>query len=117
LELCKEHIQKGDLVALHLPIESATTIGEVTGDYQYREITPEIKYVRNVKWIAKFPGSDFDKDILFSFGAIQTVCRIKRKEAESRVRKMQTADKRKSGTLHEIKENTDIEIDEDYDIE
>lgn len=30
---------------------------------------------------------------------------------------MQTADKRKSGTLHEIKENTDIEIDEDYDIE
>lgn len=82
------NIKKSDLVALPLPAESAVAIGEVIGDYDYLDNASEIKHTRKVKWLGKFPRSSFDSDILFSFGAIQTVCRIERNEAENRIRKM-----------------------------
>jgi restriction system protein len=81
-----KEIQKGDLVALPLKTQSMIAVGEVVGDYEYKELTPLIKHIRKVKWLKTIPRSEFDPDILYSFGSLLTVCTIKRNDAENRVR-------------------------------
>ena len=81
-------INKGDLVALPLKRKSGIAIGEITGDYEFKEIQPNIKHIRKVNWFKTFPRSSFDKDILFSLGAFLTVGRVRRDDAEERVRSM-----------------------------
>lgn len=81
-------IRKGDLVALPLKTQSAIVIGKVERDYEYRELTANIRHIRRVKWLKTIPRSSFDQDILYSLGAFMTVCQIERNEAESRVKKL-----------------------------
>lgn len=81
-------MQKGDLVALPLKTQSAIVIGEVMGNYEYKEYAHNIKHTRKVKWLKTIPRSEFDQDILFSFGAFLTVCRITRNDAENRVKEL-----------------------------
>lgn len=81
-------IKKGDLVALLLKTQSAIAIGEVTGGYEYTELTPGINHIHRVKWIKTLPRSDFDQDLLYSLGAFMTVCQISRNDAENRVIKL-----------------------------
>ena len=80
-----KQIKKGDLVALPLKTQSSIAIGRIEGDYEYREISPEVKHIRKVKWLKIIPRSEFDQDLLFSLGAFSTVCQIKRNDAEKRV--------------------------------
>ncbi|MCE9651848.1 MAG: restriction endonuclease [Nitrosarchaeum sp.] len=86
-------IKKGDLVALPLKTQSAIAIGEISGDYEYKEIAGNIKHIRGVKWLKTIPRSEFDQDILFSLGAFLTVGRVRRDDAEERVRKMLKGEK------------------------
>ncbi len=81
-------IQPGDLIVLPLKSQSAIAIGKCTGPYQYRPDLQEGAYhTRPVEWIRKeIPRSAFDQDILYSFGAFLTVGRIKRNNAEERIR-------------------------------
>lgn len=81
-------INKGDLVALPLKRKSGIAIGEIVGDYEFNEIQSNIKHIRKVNWIKTFPRSSFDQDILFSLGAFLTVGRVRRDDAEERVRSM-----------------------------
>lgn len=83
-----KEIKIGDLVALPLKQQSAITIGEITSDYQYWEKNKNIKHVRLVKWLKTIPRSVFNQDMLYSLGALQTVCQIKRHDAENRVKKL-----------------------------
>ena len=85
LPLALEEIKRGDLVALPLKTQSSIAIGRIEGDYEYREISPEVKHIRKVKWLKIIPRSEFDQDLLFSLGAFSTVCEIKRNDAEKRV--------------------------------
>ena len=39
-------IQKGDLVALPLKTESAFAFGRVTGEYQYKQVAPNVMHIR-----------------------------------------------------------------------
>jgi len=80
------NIKKGDLVALPLKSQSAIVIGEVVGDYEYKEYAHNIRHTRRVEWLRTIPRSEFDQDLLFSLGAFMTVCRIQRNNAEERVR-------------------------------
>lgn len=84
----RSRIQPGDLVALPLKMRSAIAIGKVTGPYQYRPDLPEeAHHTRPVDWIRKdIPRSAFGQDILYSLGALQTVCQIRRNNAEERIR-------------------------------
>jgi restriction system protein len=62
-------------------------IGEVSGDYRYIKDNPVgMKHTRAVKSWREFPRNQFDQDLLYSFGALSTVCRIQRNQAEERVR-------------------------------
>lgn len=80
-------IERGDLVVLPLKRSSAIAIGKVTGDYTYRTDLGSVHHIRAVEWIrTDIPRTDFDQDILYSFGAFMTVCRIHRNDAEARIK-------------------------------
>lgn len=83
-------IQKGDWVVLPSKFKSAIHIGEITGEYEFHP-TAENPYYhsRKVKWFAlDIPRSNFEQDLLYSFGAFMSVCRISRNDAEARIKAM-----------------------------
>ncbi len=85
----RDTMQVGDLVALPLKSRAAIAFGTVSGDYAYRGDLPGgPQHTRPVTWTAQIPRSEFDSDMLFSFGAFMTVCRIARNDAELRIRAM-----------------------------
>ncbi|MFJ3314282.1 restriction endonuclease [Herbaspirillum huttiense] len=82
----------GDLVVIPLKSQPAVYIGEITGDYQCQPSGPSpFFHSRAVKWIGEaIPRTHFGKDLLFSFGAFMTICRIKRNNAEQRIAAMRS---------------------------
>ncbi|MBM3138228.1 MAG: restriction endonuclease [Chloroflexi bacterium] len=83
-------IKKGDLVVLPLKTQPAIYIGEITGDYQAAPEGPNpFFHWRPVKWIAEaVPRSHFGQDLLYTFGAFLTICRVQRNNAEQRIATM-----------------------------
>ncbi len=84
-------MQPGDWVALPSKRKSTIHIGEITGDYKFvKDGEDPYHHYRTVNWLEKdIPRTNFDQDILYSLGACITICRIKRNDAEARVRAMQ----------------------------
>jgi restriction system protein len=83
-------IKKSDLVILPLKTQRAIQIGEVTGDYHFEPDGPNpFFHWRPVKWIAEsVPRANFAKDLLNTFGAFMTICRVQRNNAEARIAAM-----------------------------
>jgi restriction system protein len=83
-------MQIGDLVALPLKTEPAVAFGRVSGDYRYNATAPpSARHQRPVDWIRDDVARlSLDQDLLYSLGASMTVCRIKRNNAEARVRRL-----------------------------
>jgi restriction system protein len=83
-------MSKGDLIVLPLKLQPSIYIGEIIGDYHPEPQGPDpFFHSRAVKWIGEaIPRSNFGPDLLFSFGAFLTICRIKRNNAESRIAAM-----------------------------
>lgn len=99
-------IQIGDLVALPLKTQSAIALGKVQGPYEYKELASDIKHIRRVSWEKTLPRSAFDEDLLYSLGALGTVCHITRNDAENRIRKLL-----QMGDIPEPEEITEDTID------
>lgn len=80
-------MKKGDLVVIPLKQQPAIQIGEITGDYQFDGAGPDpFFHWRSVKWIGEaIPRANFAQDLLHSFGALLTICRIQRNNAEARI--------------------------------
>ena len=83
-------IKKGDLVVLPLKTQPAIYIGEITGDYHAAPEGPNpFFHWRPVKWIAEaVPRTNFGQDLLYTFGAFLTICRVQRNNAEQRIAAM-----------------------------
>lgn len=83
-------IKKGDLVVLPLKTQPAIYIGEITGEYQAAPEGPNpFFHWRPVKWIAEaVPRTHFGQDLLYTFGAFLTICRVQRNNAEQRIAAM-----------------------------
>ncbi|MBW1716642.1 MAG: restriction endonuclease [Deltaproteobacteria bacterium] len=83
-------IEKGDWVVLPSKLKSSIHIGEVIGPYIHKPNAQDpFFHYRQVNWFAKdIPRSNFDQDLLYSLGAFMTVCRIRRNNAEKRIREM-----------------------------
>jgi restriction system protein len=83
----RERIQLEHLVVLPLKTRNAVAIGKVIGAYQYRpDHSEDARHTHAVNWIKKdIPRSAFDQDILYSLGALMTVCQIQRNRAEERI--------------------------------
>ena len=77
---------QGDMVALPLKTRPGrVALGRVTGSYTYRKIEGVNRHTRPVEWIrTDVSRSDLGQDLLYSLGALMTVCRIQRNEAERR---------------------------------
>jgi len=80
----------GDLVIVPLKTQPAIQIGEITGEYRFEAQGPSPYYHwRSVKWVGDaIPRANFGQDLLFSFGAFMTICRIQRNSAEARLAAM-----------------------------
>lgn len=83
-------ITKSDLVVLPLKTQRAVQIGEITGDYRFEPAGPNpFFHWRPVKWIGEaVPRAHFGKDLLNTFGAFMTICRVQRNNAEARLAAM-----------------------------
>jgi restriction system protein len=83
-------MQKGDLIVMPSKMQPAIYIAEITGDYKFESHGPDPFYhYRDVKWIGDaIPRSNFAQDLLHSFGAFMTICRITRNNAPDRIASM-----------------------------
>jgi restriction system protein len=87
-------MKPGDLVALPSKLRSVIALGHVSGDYKYQpENPPDAQHTRPVQWQTELPRTEFGQDLLYSFGAFMTVCRIKRNDAEARVKNLMAGGK------------------------
>ncbi len=93
-------MKAGDWVVVPSKMKPAVHVAEITGDCDYDESQEHwLRHSREVKWIATdVPRSNFGQDLLFSFGAIMTICEIHRNDAEARVRAMAKHEWRDTGT-------------------
>ena len=75
-------MKKGEIVVLPSKIKAVIHFGKITGDYVFDETaTPPFCHYHTVDWYAvDIPRSAFDQDILYSFGAFMTICRIKQED-------------------------------------
>lgn len=80
-------MKKGDLIVLPLKTQRAIQIGEITGDYHFEPSGPSpFFHWRPAKWIGEaIPRSHFGKDLLNTFGAFMTICRVQSNNAEARI--------------------------------
>lgn len=87
-------IKKSDVVILPLKSQRAIQVGEVVSDYHFEPGGPNpFFHWRQVKWIGDaVPRAHFGKDLLNTFGAFLTICRVQKNNAEARLAAM-----RKSG--------------------
>jgi restriction system protein len=83
-------IANHDLVVLPLKTQPAIQIGEITGGYHFEHSGPDpFFHWRPVKWIGEaIPRANLGQDLLHSFGAFMTICRIQRNNAEARIAAM-----------------------------
>jgi restriction system protein len=83
-----QSVEIGDWVVLPSKFSSVVHIGEITDDYEYdHEGGDRYHHSRAVNWFAQdIPRTAFEQDILYSFGAFMTVCRISRNNAETRIK-------------------------------
>ena len=111
---CKE-IHPGDWIIVPSKQRSSIHVAEVKGKYVFNLDGEEPYYhYRDVEWIAQdVPRSNFDQDLLYSFGAMMTICRIHRNGAERRVREMKANDWKSSGSGSAIATRGDEEDAED----
>jgi len=105
-------MNSGDWIAL--PSKRKTIhIGEIKGKYVFApEGTDPYYHYHNVAWLeTDIPRTNFDQDILYSLGAISTICQIKRNDAENRVRSMQKNNWKSVGVRSFPEDNSEV-IDE-----
>ncbi len=89
----------GDWIVLPSKQKPAIHVAEVKGDYIFNpEAEDPFFHYRHIEWIAQdVPRTNFDQDLLYSFGAFMTICQVSRNHAEERIRKMATNDWKSSG--------------------
>ena len=80
----------GDWIVLPSKKKASIHFGIVTGEYEHNPSGPNpFFHSRTVDWFAQdIPRNNFEQDLLYSFGAFMTVCRITRNNAESRLHTM-----------------------------
>ena len=75
-------MKKGEIVVLPSKIKPVIHFGKITGNYEFLPNNDNPYYhAHQVDWFAcDIPRTAFDQDILYSFGAFMTICRIKQED-------------------------------------
>ncbi len=98
----------------------AFRIAKVVGDYIFDpSFSEEVPHTRPIEWVSEdIPRTAFDQDLLNSLGAIMTVCRIHKNDAETRV--MELAGVKAPQTTPAVvvpKPDSDVPEDDSLDLE
>jgi len=110
--LFAKEMKKGDWVALPSKKKAAIHFGEITGEYTNNSKGPNPFYhYREVKWFATdVLRSWLDQDLLYSFGAFLTICRVTRNNAENRIKKLAESNwKRSVAVTEEVVNRGEVE--------
>ncbi|MBB1427626.1 restriction endonuclease [Shewanella sp. SG44-2] len=86
-------MQLGDRVILPSKTQPVIYIGKIISGYHYQAdgIDPFFHW-RSVEWLPDaVPRSHFSQDLIYSFGAFMTICRITRNNAEFRLNQMENS--------------------------
>lgn len=84
-----KEMQPDDLVVMPSKQKPVLHLGVIRGDVQYdAEAERDYRHFREVKWLRDVPRGNVDKDLLYSFGAMMTICQIHRNDAEARMRSL-----------------------------
>lgn len=119
-------VQKGDWVVLPRKHTSALAFAEVLEGYAFDpKAETTYRHSIKVKWMnVNVPRTTFDQDLLYSFGAFMTVCRMAKNNAEARVRAMEKvgwkSTKAGASPLHQSKvpaQESMEAIEERFDVE
>jgi len=104
-------IAKGDWVVLPSKQKSAIHVAKVKGDYTFNpDGNDPFFHYRDVEWIVQdIPRTNFDQDLLYSFGAFMTVCQVRRNDAEQRIHKMAKNEWKSAGTMPSTKKKAEEE--------
>ena len=107
-------IKVGDWIVLPSKQKPAIHIAEVKGNYTFNpEGEDPFFHYREIEWIAQdVPRTNFDQDLLYSFGAFMTVCQVSRNDAEIRVRNMAKNRWKSSGPMLSASEKSAEKRDE-----
>lgn len=83
----RNSIKPGDLVVMPMKTTKTLAIGHVTSGYRHLDEAAPIRHVVGVNWVRDdVPRSAVKDDLLFTLGAIMTVFKASRNEAEARFR-------------------------------
>jgi restriction system protein len=79
-----KRMEIGDWVVMPSKLKPAIHFAEITGQPQFdANAENRFRHSQSVKWIAlDVPRTNFDQDLLYSFGAFMTVCQSSRNNAE-----------------------------------
>lgn len=104
-----QSIKVGDWIILPSKQKPAIHIAEVKGNYTFNpEGEDPFFHYLNIEWIAQdVPRTNFDQDLLYSFGASMAICEVSRNDAETRVRNMAKNGWKSSGPMLGIPEKSE----------
>ncbi len=129
-----QDVKIGDTVVLPRKLAREVAVGRISGPYVYQPDAAEDEtlHTRRVEWLAvDIPRTNFDRDLLNSFGAMLTLSQPSASNAEARIKqivnvylKVETAPARETGTIpyggsvgvDEGEEGTDFEAEIRYHI-
>jgi len=115
-------MEPGDRVILPSKTQPVIYIGKITSAYKHdaNGINPFYHW-HDVEWQKEpVPRAHFSQDLLYSFGAFMTICRIKRNNAEARLLQMeqngwQAESKKQIVANQPVAVDDDEAVDEDVD--
>ena len=104
-----QSIRVGDWIILPSKQKPAIHIADVKGNYTFNpEGEDPFFHYLNIEWIAQdVPRTNFDQDLLYSFGASMAICEVSRNDAETRVRNMAKNGWKSSGPMLGIPEKSE----------
>lgn len=84
-------MQVGDRVILPSKLQPVIYIGKIASNYHHQANAENpFFHWRSIEWLPEaIPRSHFSQDLLYSFGAFLTICRITRNNAEARLAQME----------------------------
>lgn len=113
LEPFAKAMKKGDWIVLPRKTDRTICIGKVTGNYVFDDKSPNPFYHwRSVQWLAEgLPRSYFGQDLLNSFGAFMTVCKVQRNNADARISAMEANKWKAESIAQQIANSTEATDD------
>ncbi len=106
-------MQISDWVIVPDKITRSINIAEITGDYTFVPDGPDPYFhFHSVRWVGNdIPRTNFDPDLLYSFGGLMTIYKVERNDAEQRVRAMQSHSWKAPGVTEHLTADGESAID------